>query len=370
MKKNIFGWALLCNIALLPCHALAADVQSENLEFVSYPYVEGEFIWEIQNDSTFDSDDPDAELNDLFAYLELAVSLVVNHNFQINLAAIMEAVQDPGPRDDRFFDDHGLYIGTLNAQFNLSEDTNILLGKYGPGFGTAWDVTPGIYGSSFAEDYELSEYIGIGLTHSFNTERFGNVTLGVNAFHMDTTALSDSTITKRGRTRLSDGGAGNTEKLNNYSITLDGNELPEMDGFSWHLAYRHLSAGIGDIADETGIAAGFIQETELSDGKTAAFNFEFADLSNAGGSADDIQFVTAGISVVDGPWHLDLSGTFRSTNMAVGPNVNDELFQVSLGYVDDNDIDWNVGYKFSEEGGLDSHTIGLLITKSIEFSTR
>ncbi|MEM7214103.1 MAG: hypothetical protein AAF423_01070, partial [Pseudomonadota bacterium] len=133
------------------------DGAPEGDEVVIYPYIEGEFIWELQNDYTFDSDDPDAELNDTFAYLELAVSFILNETFQINAAIIAEPVQDPGPGQDRFFDDHGIFVEVLEAQINLSDDTNIVAGKIGPGFGTAWDVTPGIYGVDFAEDYELSE---------------------------------------------------------------------------------------------------------------------------------------------------------------------------------------------------------------------
>jgi len=365
MKCKILIAATFCGL-ITSASMVADEVQAT--EIVTYPHVEGEFIWEFQNDYTYKSDDPDAELNDTLGYLELAVSVVLDEQVRFNIGLIGESVLDPGPREDRFFGDFGVYIDTLNAQFNFNENTNVVVGKYAPTFGTAWDVTPGIYGADFAEDYELAEQIGLGFYHTFNGMRFGSVTLGANVFFADTTVLSESAFTNRGKTRLSDGGAGNTEELNNFSITLDGEELPELEGFAWHLGYRHLSAGLGDIADEQGFVAGLTQEVDLGDNKAAIFNLEFATFDNIGGSADDADYMTAGLTLVNGQWHADFSGTLRNTDVAGGPDVDDKLFQASIGYTDQHDIDWNVGYKYAEEGGVDSHTIGVFVTKAVEFS--
>ncbi|MEM9279997.1 MAG: hypothetical protein AAGA76_15630, partial [Pseudomonadota bacterium] len=108
MKKLMLGTALSCSLMGMTSLTHAADPTLQDTapaadEVVTYPYIEGEFIWELQNDYTYDSDDRDAELNDTFAYLELAVSLILNPSFQINTAIIAEPVQDPGPGDDRFF---------------------------------------------------------------------------------------------------------------------------------------------------------------------------------------------------------------------------------------------------------------------------
>ena len=370
--NRILRTALLCAGLTIPStFALAADVTNQQAaDLQSYPYIEGELIWELQGDFTTDSDDRDAELNDIFGYLEVAASLYLSDKFQVNFALIGEPVLDPGPREDRFFEDHGLYLEALNAQYNFSENTNIVAGKFGPGFGTAWDATPGIYGVDFAEDYELAEFIGVGLNHTFDGGSFGEVTLGANIFFADTTFLSDSIITRRGQTDIADGGAGNTEELDNFSITLDGTELPTMEGFSWHLGYRHLSAGLGDVDDEQGFVAGFIQETDFGDERSAVFNLEVATFDNFGGSADDVNYLTAGLTLADGPWHLDLAGTLRDIEVNGGPDSDDVLFQASVGYTDQHDIDWNVGYKYAEEGGVQSDTFGIFITKAVEFSSQ
>ncbi len=375
MKKKILLATLVCSLMASSSLVQAADPKSgkplsETNELATYPYVEGEFIWEIQGDFTTDSDDPGTELNDIFGYLELAASIYLNKKVQVNFVLIGEPVLDPDPGEDRFFEDHGLYLEALNTQINFSENTNLVAGKFGPGFGTAWDVTPGIYGVDFAEDYELAEFIGVGLNHTFDGKGFGEVTLGANIFFADTTFLSDSVITRRSQTDIIDGGAGNTEELDNFSITLDGADIPTLEGFSWHLGYRHLSAGLGDVDDEQGFVAGFIQETDLGDEKFAIFNLEAATFDNFGGSADDVDYLTAGLTLADGPWHLDLAGTIRDINVAGGADNDDTLFQASIGYTDQHEIDWNVGYKFAEEGDVDSHTLGIFVTKAVEFSTK
>lgn len=341
------------------------DVQ----ERFAYPYVEGELVWELQGDFVKKSDDPDAEITDIFGYLELATSIHLAPFFQLNSALIVEPVLDPDPGKDRFFQDHGYYVEVLNGQVNFDDNTNLVLGKFGPSFGTAWDVTPGIYGVDFAEDYELAEFIGLGFYHGFNGGSLGELVFGANTFFADTTELSDSWGHARGRTTFGDGGAGNTEQLDNFSFTLDGSEVPILPGFSWHLGYRHLSAGLGDAADERGYVAGFVQEFEFDSEQSIIFNLEYADFHNFGGAAEDRSYTTAGLTFANGPWHADLAGTLRDVRVSGGPDADDKLFQASVGYTDSNDIDWNVGYKYADEAGVESHFVGVFITSAIEFST-
>lgn len=68
-------------------------------------------------------------------------------------------------------------------------------------------------------------------------------TLGANLFTADTTFLSDSIFTSRGRLARADGGATNTGRLDNFSFTIDGEEIAALPDFSWHLGYRHLQPG-------------------------------------------------------------------------------------------------------------------------------
>ena len=96
--------------SLIPAIALASEQSAPSL-------LEGEILIEIENDLTFESDDPSAEINDLFATIEAALALNLSQNLSVNSGLTFEPVRDPIPFDDRFFEDHGLYAETLFVQF-------------------------------------------------------------------------------------------------------------------------------------------------------------------------------------------------------------------------------------------------------------
>lgn len=98
---------------------------------------------ELGNDWFFRSDDPDSELNDLFLTATLGFAVHFNPWLALNVGLTLEPVDDPRPRKNRTFGDLGLYADTLNLETTLGGVT-LTAGKFGPGFGTAWDITPGI----------------------------------------------------------------------------------------------------------------------------------------------------------------------------------------------------------------------------------
>ncbi|MEZ5812517.1 MAG: hypothetical protein R3D45_13985 [Rhizobiaceae bacterium] len=333
------------------------------------PFVEGELELELGNDLTFRSDDPANELNDLYFSGALAVVFGLTPWLSVNGGLTFEPVLDPLPATDRYFGDLGLYVDTLNVQVDIG-NLSVVAGKFGPGFGTAWDVTPGVFGTGFAEDYELAEMIGFGATYTAEGLPIGTVAVGGNVFFVDTTALSDSIFTSRGRVMESDGGIGNTERLDNVSLAIDGSDVPGAEGLFWHLGYSHLSAGLGDVADQNGFAGGIGTERELSNGMVLTANGEIAYFDGFGGTPDDAIYLTGGLSLANGPWHGELASTIRRINVAGGPNVNDLLVQLSGGHEFDNGIDVSLGYAFWRDAGIDNHTFGLRLTKTLEFSTR
>ena len=122
--------------------------------------ISGELSVELQSDNTFDSEDPDAELSDTYTTTEAGVDVTFGDHLLAHGGFVLEPIRDPGPGEDRFFEDLGLYAEELYGQVNLGRGFSILGGKFNPAFGTAWDVTPGLYGTDFAEDYETTERIG------------------------------------------------------------------------------------------------------------------------------------------------------------------------------------------------------------------
>ncbi|MEZ5808902.1 MAG: hypothetical protein R3D65_14670 [Zhengella sp.] len=330
------------------------------------PLIEGEFEVGLSSDWIVRSDDPDAEILDLYPEAELTVTFNPAQWLAFNLGLTLEPVLDPLPSVDRYFGDVGLYVDTLNVQVDLG-NLNLTGGKFAPGFGMAWDVTPGVYGTEYAEDYELAEMIGFGAAYAIDAGGAGTITLGGNVFYLDDTFLSDSAFTRRGRNTVAAGGPGNTGRLDNFSFTLDGSDIPSIEGFSWHLGYVHLSAGPGDISDVNGFAAGLAKETELDSGITLGVNGEVAVFDGYNGANDDAVYVTGGLSFANGPWHGEAAATMRQVRYFGGGRDNDFMAQLSAGYEFDNGVDLSAGYGFFREGGEASHALGLRLSKSFAF---
>lgn len=348
--------------AMFGVEAWAADLQKE--DSVSYPVLTGEIALELGYDNTYSSQDPAAEVYDLYPTVTGAFDLKLNENFLFHTDLVLEPVFDP--TGNRAFEDIGIYAETLHVQYQMNA-FSFIAGKYNPTFGTAWDATPGIYGPDMAEDYQLTERLGLAVGVGLGEEGAGLYNLQVNAFFADTTFLSQSVGTDRGRTKLASGGASNTEALESFSATLDATAFDSMPGFSYHLGFVHQAKGVGGVDDENGFVIGAQKEVELAEDRKLNFLIEFAHLKNAAGGADDISYATAGLGYTFGQWNAALASTQRWTDVSGGADVKDFQIQGSLGYEFENGVTFDVGYKFNEEGGVENHTAGFRLGKTIGF---
>jgi hypothetical protein len=329
-----------------------------------YPYVEGVINLELDDDWIFHSSDPDSEFNNLYLSSNTAAfKFGLTQIFSINLGLTLEQVKDPNPPRNCTMCNIGLYMDTLDLQADIGNWT-LTAGKHEPAFGFAWDVAPGVFGTNYAEDYELSEVWGVGAAYTFNTD-FGKHTLAVNTFFADTTVLSESIFTNRGQAHVGDGGAGNTGRLDNFAVTLFGEEMPSLPGLKYNIGYRHLSAGSGDFGDENGVVAGLAKDTEIGNGLTLGLLGEVAYFQNYGGADEDALYATLGASLKKGPWHGELTGEIRDFRVA----GTDQLVQVSAGYEFDNGLDLSLGYGHEHVAGEDNDMLGVRLTKCFSFST-
>ena len=71
-------------------------------------------------------------------------------------------------------------------------------------------------------------------------------------------------------------------------------------------------------------------------------------------------FMCHGLPIFRGPWNLSASYTGRFTDPDGESNIDDTLYQVSLGYEFDFGLAVDIGYGFTEEEDIDSHTVGLV----------
>ena len=181
-------------LTIMPMAALA--------EGEAYPNITGEVGFEVQNDFNFQSDDPNAEQNELGGVVAPVINLNLNPNLAVTAGLTLEAVRDPGPQEDRVFQDHGIFVDTLTLSW-ANDDVEVHGGKFGPNFSIGYDAAGGVYGTDLlGDDVELAEFIGAGGAFAVSD----SMTLSGSFFFLDRTFLSESFITNRGRTDLAAGG--------------------------------------------------------------------------------------------------------------------------------------------------------------------
>ncbi|MEM6618236.1 MAG: hypothetical protein AAF631_02925 [Pseudomonadota bacterium] len=327
--------------------ALAAATLACSAVFATNAHAQesSRFSWEIEVeigiDSVIDSDVPANELTDAFLAADIILGYEITESVSIFAEFTLESVT--GATDDRAFEDLGLYVSELGLAFDLG-GAELLVGKISPAFGIAWDVAPGFYGANFAEDYELGEALGAAI--SFDV---GPGTLTASVFYFDDTELSRSLGTDRGRNTTAAGGAGNTGKFNNIAVQYD----IEAGNTTFSISASHLSAGVGDVKDQTGGALGFVytvdDQFEII-GEVAAF-------SGFGGTADSANYLTLGAALFRGPFTYSAAYTRRN----ISSTGTDHIASVGLDYTFENDITLSSGLAYVDEGGVGSTNFGLSV---------
>lgn len=306
-----------------------------------------EFTIELENDTLFDSTNPANELSDTYATIGAALSLALSAHASLNTSLVLEPIIDAV--DDRAFEDHGLYAEELYYAHDFGA-AQIVLGKFNPAFGTAWDAAPGIYGADFAEDYELTEQLGGAVTVPFDIGGTQNeLTLAI--FQADRTILSKSLGRKRPQNALNAGGVTNTDGPESMSLSLDG----VWGDSTYNLSLQHLGRGVGDVADQTGISVGMTHSYDL--GVPVSLLAELAYFGDFGGTGNAARYGTVGLAAPVGP--VTVSGVYSNRDIAGAPT--DHLGTLSAEMELFAGLTGAVGYRFGREGGDKNQTIGTLL---------
>lgn len=351
-----FVLALAVLTALVPAAARGAEP----------PAFEADINLDFQSDTTFASDDPALEVTEVSPTIEAELAFRPTREFALVALVDAESVRDPDPFEDAFVEDVGVFFEELYVEY-ATGTFELVAGKFNPPFGIGWRDLPGLYGSDFADDYELSERLGFGARATFDTDLFGTHTLGASAFFADTSVLSDSALTSRGRLRRSDGGPSNTGDPASFAITLDGTDPAGLSGLSYHAAISRQRPGEGNVGDEWGTALALYGDVPLGDGWSLMPIAEFAAQENDDAGPDDAYYLDGGLEAVNGPWLFTVAGGTRVIDKAGGGTTTDTLFQVSIGYEFEDGPAFELAYKVSEEGGVASHVIGALVAYELEF---
>lgn len=297
----------------------------------------------------------------LFTTIEAGLSLGLGARWAIESVVLVEIFDDPPAGENSVFEDHALFAEELKLAYH-GDSWSLQAGKFNTAFGMAWDLGPGIWGVDFAEDYEVAEKIGVAGTKTFGNEETGLHTLYGSVYRADRSPLSNSLLAERGRVRLADGGATNTKDFKSYTLSLTGEDAFGRNGFGYHVAYRSHAHGDADLnaVREEGFVASVFGIIPLAHVEIEPLA-EVVYISNAEGSLDDLSYVTLGGTAYYGDhWNTALNVTLRTTHVPGADNVNDHRFQATTGYAWDSGASLDFGYRYSQEDGVNDHTIGFL----------
>lgn len=231
------------------------------------PSVSGEIAFELQNDWNYASDDRSNLNNNLSPTVEPSATFQLSPRWSVFAHAVMEPVGSAAKFENRAFEDIGLYMQDLYVEFS-ADRFGAKAGKLNPGFGVAWDKAAGLYGTDLAEDYEISERIGFVGDWRVGAGRYGNHTVSGATFFADTSIFSESALRGRGDTRERDGGVSNTESFKSFVVALNGEEIPMLGNFGYHLSFMRQAKGAGNTADEHSFAAAVFTSFDLGGGVT------------------------------------------------------------------------------------------------------
>lgn len=330
--------------------------------------ISGSLLIEVQNDLAFSSDDASEEFNNLFTKIELGLTLTLIKGLSVNAGLVLEQVQNPAVAgDDRVFDDQGFFVEVLTLDYEAGP-VHLFGGKMHVNFGNAWGVTPGVFGTDLAEEYEMAENIAIGGAYRHDFGDGGKHTLTAQTFFLDTSGLAESAITRRKKTREADGGPGNTGDFSSFAVSLDGSEFPALPSFRYHAAYVHHANDTVGAESESRFAVNAAHEFALPRDLTAQPFIEYVRFDDADGTAgQDRTYLTVALAFAYGDWNLAFSGSFKETEAADGTETEEEQLQVSAGYTFPIGIGLDVAYKRVRNAGVDTDVFGALLAYTLEF---
>lgn len=219
----------------------------------------------------------------------------------------------------------------------------------------------GVFVEEIKLNYEIAERIGLGGGYTFEGADTGAHTLTASTFFADTSFLSESVGTKRGNADKSDGDMSNTEDLSSFVVSLEGENIAGVENLYYKLAYRR-----GDT--EAGYVATLGHTFPITERMNVDALVEFVDIDNFEAGLDDNQyFTTSVITTLDGQWSFIVGYTLRDIDVNGEPDVDDHLFQTSANYDLEQGTRAEIGWKQTEEAGVDSDIVGGLIRHTFEF---
>jgi hypothetical protein len=350
---------------------------------VGFPQIAGEINMGLYTTGTLGSTDRRQRGTNSFLFGEIAAGLHLTPELSIQGLVHVEPVGETEPNGTwTAFRYQGAYLESLNLNWRPTERLNLYGGKFSAPFGYGHHTFPGILPLIRAhEAYLVRESLGFGATTTVvSSERFGEHDLSAAVFTFDTSFLSNTAFTRKSccegdferyrRNYRAQGGAGNTGRLDNFAIALDGDRIGWLPNFSYHLAMVSRGPGRDGTDREWGYAVGArYQINWQSDLRTLLYG-EHVDFRGAGGRPreatlgffDDNEgdfaateaavserrrFTTIGAQTTHGPWRANIAWQRDQRKRSINPVPTASYLEVSVG----RELLWgfgvDVGYQYA-----------------------
>jgi len=362
-------------IILFSTNAYAAGGQQ-------YPNISGDLLAQTQFDRVLTKKKQGVSPNNGFIYVQPSFSLNFNKNWSIKTEwrlqpnNVLTTRNSTNPERYRNFlvrdrsavnaSEMGLLIEQLKVHFE-NEDLEFEAGKFDPGFGMAHRKTKrmGIFTAQVTEDYNLREKLGMSLSALLEHSK-----LTVNTFFNDFTGLSSSAIDNRGKESKNDGIAGNTGTLSSYSITLEGNNILDIEEWHYYLGYRVLDVdNIANRDTEKGYVASSEYIYPLGLNTNLIPFIEYTKIRNfTGEQSRNADYTTLALILEYSSWTASTSYVKRSIDQNQRTSdINDKLMQISLGYKFTNNLSLDFTRSTIKESGAKGSIAGFLLSYSRAF---
>lgn len=231
-------------------------------------------------------------------------------------------------------------LGIAVGKFDLQRDAGY--------FNQIWGRQ--LYGlNTFAvEDLDLSDVIGLRGWIDLGDDENDHY-LYVGSFFRDNTALSDSYLSRSGNDRDELTGLGYTKKLNNWTVSLHGDEIPYIADWEYVVGVSKLAPDEAeDDNREISTFTGFYGDYELSNDLSISPIVEVLYRDGADGIDQNVLSASAGVTFSDDNWAYGGYYGFRRTSDKEEREITrDKEAQVFVTYTFDSGMYIDFAHQFA-----------------------
>ena len=390
MRGSLIAAALV--IAALPALAQhPAPVAPAPPPGVRFPQFNAEIDMSMIGVGTTPATDPAQRGASVFLFGEVAMGLSLTETASIQAVLVTESIgggDSTGgfPNDGVIgFRRQALFLEQFYAQWKPDEALTLQGGILVAPFGRGYHDFPGILASVRAHEvYLVDQSLGVAGTWTWlDDPRFGTHDVSAAVFTLDRTFLTGTYLTPRrccseryeryNRKTVAQGGPGNNGTFNNFAVALDGDRIPFLPGFSYHLAVMSQAPGSDGTAREWGYAAGLRYEQRWNAQHATLLFAEGVQFRNAGGRprvevetlstdpgtgeavagtaettlSERLTFATLGVQHRIGRWRGTVSWQQLRQKRSLDPVPAQDWFEGSIGRELGSGFSLDVGYQYA-----------------------